>query len=486
MEIEDSSGGKGDIDAILRRMFDRRGFDVRGYKMSNLQRKIALRMDVLGVPSLAEYAARLETDSNEYEALFNTILVNTTQFFRDPEAWGFVKENVLPEILGRTDEIKIWSAGCASGEEAYSAAIALAESLGEELSRRAVKIYATDVDETALKLARRGTYSLDQLSGITEGAKNRYFTHSGGAYTILRNIRDMLIFSRHNLISDPPIPHIDLLLCRNVLIYFNRALQSRVISRFHYALNDNGYLWLGRAETLVTNAHEIKLLNAKWRVFKKVSSTVQPQPNSPSQSNEHTKAELGRANDNFGEVIQNIGVGFITLDEDLNVVIYNKAVQKIWGLTPEQVLGKPFFGLEISYRPVNLKEQIEQAVASGESSVVENAEYWVTRDRQTYLRIEVFPVVSGVVILVEDVTERHERREELQVTNRALEAANEKLLAENEELKNAHGEFQFINEELQCTNEEVEAVNEELKATNEELIARIEELRAMKRYMKWV
>ena len=486
MDAESTERSERSIDSILQGMFSRRGVDVRGYKMPFLQRRVSRRMDVLGSPSLAEYAEYLETDPDEYKALFDTILINTTQFFRDPEAWNFIRGNVLSEILGRTDEIRIWSAGCASGEESYSIAITLAEILGEDLPGRTVRIYATDVDETGLKFARSGTYTPDQLSGITEDIRNRYFTYHDNVYTIARNIRDLLIFSRHDLVLDPPIPRIDLLLCRNVLIYFNRALQSRVIPKLHYALNDNGYLWLGRAETLVTDIHGLKLLNTKWRVFRKVPLTAYSQPDSFDRSDRYTKADLISINRRLEQFAQNIKSGFVMLDEDFSVVMCNKIIRDVWSLLPEQVIGRPFFNLEISYRPVSLKSRIEQAVASGEPSVVEDAEYWITQDKQIYLRMEIVPIAPGVIIFVEDVTRQYELKKELQITNSALETANEKLLSANEELKNENRELQSINEELQCTNEEVEAANEELKATNEELNARIAELSTLDRHIKWL
>lgn len=474
------------IDTILQQMFSRRGFDVRGYKMPSLQRRISRRMDILGISALAEYAEHLEAKPDEYKALFNTILINVTQFFRDPEAWIVAKASILPPILENTDEIRIWSAGCSSGEEPYSVAITLAEILGPKLSSYKIKIYATDVDETALKLARRGTYAPDQLGELSEDIRNKYFTPRGDAYTINSSIRDLLIFSRHNLISDPPIPHIDLLLCRNVLIYFDTALQSRVIPNLNYALNDNGYLWLGRAETLVTDIHDLKLLNTKWRMFKKTTSDDYPHVKNSEQLDGYTKSELSTINKRLEQIVQNIKLGFIVLDENFKVVMCNRIVREIWNLLPEQVMGKSFFNLEISYRPANLKDMVEQAVTDGKPLVVQNAEYWVTKEKQIYLKMEILPVSSEAIIFVEDVTEQYESKKELQVTNKALEATSEKLLDANTELASANKELQSINEELQCTNEEIEAANEELKATNEELNARIAELSTMKRYMKWL
>ncbi len=486
MGVEDLEEQTGKVDAILHKMFSSRGFDFRDYKMSSLQRRISRRMDILEISSLAEYSEYLEANPDEYKALFTAILVSTTQFFRDMEAWTFVRENVLPEITERCDEIRIWSAGCASGEEPYSVAMFLADMLGDDLLKRPVKIYATDLDEASLKFARSGTYTLDQLAVVSEDMRNKYFVRRGDVYTIARDIRDLLIFSRHNLMSDPPIPRIDLLLCRNVLIYFNRELQLRIIPKLQYALNDNGYLWLGRAETLVADVHSLKPLNTKWRIFMKVPSPPQAQMESAEQADGYTKAELILANKRLEQITQNIRLGFIMLDEDFRVVICSKTIQEIWNLVPDQILGKSFFDLEISYRPVELKHRIEQVVATRGPSVVEDAEYWITKDKRIYLKMEIVPITPGVIIFAEDVTKQYESKRELQIANKSLETLNEKLLSANEELKNENRGLQSINEELQCTNEEVESANAELKATNEELRARIAELDTLNRYMKWL
>lgn len=471
---------------ILQKMFNKRGFDVRNYKMSNLQRRISRRMDVLGISSLVEYSEYLDANPDEYEVLFNTILVNVSRFFRDPEAWDFVRENVLPEILNKGGEIRIWSAGCASGEEPYSMAIMLSEMLGDGLSEFSVNIYATDVDEAALKFARGGTYTLDQLSGMPEDIMEKYFTHHGDAYTIAGDIRDLLIFSRHNLVSDPPMSHIDLLICRNVLIYFDQVLQSRIVPKLQYALNDAGYLWLGKAETMASDVYSLKPMNTKWRIYRKIQPSNSLQMGSLEYSDTYTESDLIRVSERFKQIIQSVKAGLIMLDEDFNVVMCNQAIQEIWDLLPEQILNKPFFNLEISYSPVDLRHRVEQAVATGESSVVENAEYWVTKDKRIYLEVEVIPLLSGVIIFLENVTEQYELNKELQVTNKALEASNEKLLAANEELENSSKQLQYVNEELQSTNEELESTNEELKATNEELNARIRELNALKNYHETV
>ena len=457
------------IDEIIRKIFSTRGFDVRNYRTSDLQRRIGRRMDVLDISSLTEYSEYLEANPNEYEALFNTILVNVTRFFRDPEAWSFLEENILPDILKEKDEIRIWSAGCSSGEEPYSVAIVLAEMLGDNLYGRAIKLYATDIDETALRLARSGTYRLDQLTGLSEDMRNRHFSRHGDLYTIDGDIRRLIIFSRHNLLSDPPMSHIDLLICRNVLIYLDQALQSRIASKLQYAVRDTGYLWLGKAEMSITGIRGLKPLNTEWRFFKKIRSSTYPQYSDETHTGHDARPGLMNTNGNPGEVTQETRMGIIILDKVLNVVMCNQIAGEIWGLQHEELLGKPFPSLHISYCPVDLRHRIQKAAASGEPLVVDDVEHWITKERRIYLRIEIIPVASQIMIFLEDITELYEMRWELQTTNRALEAGTERLLSANEELKVSNTQLQYINEELKST-------NEELEATSQEQISRIAEL----------
>ena len=484
----------GSTDAVLQKIFDDRGFDIRDFKISCIQCRISRRMAVLEIPSLTEYAKYLESNPDEYTALFNTILMNVSQFFRDPDAWDFVKVAILPKILesdGEEKEIRIWSAGCASGEEPYSLAITLAEMLKDDPSGRRIKIHATDIDESSLKIARNGTYALDQLAGLPEDMRKRYFVRRGNLYTISSDIRRSLTFSKHNLVSDPPFSRINLLLCRNVLSYFNRALQLKIALNLQYALSDGGYLWLGRGETLSDDLRGIKPVDTKWRVFKKT------QPSTVRRDSQRTKSyKYAEDNRQFKQAVQNTRIGVIMMDREYKVVKCNQAAQDLWfnwradsridgqkeSLSTEQILGRPFFDLEISYQPVDLRSRIRQAVAEREPIVVEGAEYWVTKDKRIYLRIEIVPVGAdglsdpGVIILLEDITERYELQQEMRATIEALETVNERFMSINEELGAANRELEVTNKEIQSTNEELESINEELKAVNEELMARIKDL----------
>jgi chemotaxis methyl-accepting protein methylase len=239
-----------------------RGFDFSGYKLSGLVRRVQKRMQQVGVASYGEYVDFLEVHPDEFLPLFNTVLINVTGFFRDPEAWRALAERILPRILeskGAGEPIRCWSAGCASGEEAYTLAILLAEALGDDELRQRVKIYATDADEEALAQARQGSYSAAQVEDVPEALRARYFEPAGERYVFRPDLRRSLIFGRHDLVQDAAISRLDLLVCRNTLMYFNVEAQGRILSRFHFALGRGGYLFLGKAETLLSHNNSFRL-----------------------------------------------------------------------------------------------------------------------------------------------------------------------------------------------------------------------------------
>ncbi|MGN6338328.1 CheR family methyltransferase, partial [Mycobacterium sp.] len=213
------------FEGLLRYMRDSRGFDFTGYKRTSLMRRVRHRMDQAGYTAFDEYLDFLQASSDEFTALFNTILINVTSFFRDPEAWEFVSTEVIPRLLaerGPDDPIRVWSAGCASGQEAYTLAMLLAEALGAEAFRQRVKIYATDVDEDALSEARSASYDAKAVESVPPDLLARYFEQvNGGRYVFHKDLRRAVIFGRNDLVKDAPISRVDLLVCRNTLMYLN-------------------------------------------------------------------------------------------------------------------------------------------------------------------------------------------------------------------------------------------------------------------------
>jgi two-component system, chemotaxis family, CheB/CheR fusion protein len=232
-------------------------------------------MAVVGLETFGQYQQHLASHPDEFGTLFNTILINVTGFFRDPGAWDVVRVHVIPQILARkrADEpIRAWSAGCATGEEAYTIAILLAEALGPEGFNARVKIYATDIDEEALNTARHAAYSDRQIETVPPPLIEKYFELVDGLYCFRKDLRRQVIFGRQDLISDAPISRIDLLTCRNTLMYLNAETQARVLARLHFALNDGGFLLLGRAETLMTQPQTFVTVDLRRRLSRKIAS----------------------------------------------------------------------------------------------------------------------------------------------------------------------------------------------------------------------
>ncbi len=257
---------------LLHELAEERGFDFRGYKRTTLERRFRKRMFQLNIGSYSTYAERLRNQPGEINDLLSTLLINVTEFFRDPAAWELLRQNFLNPMLKKLEpgaSFRAWSAGCASGEEAYSIAILVAEFFGPRLPQFDVKIYATDIDEEELTRARRAEYPEASLSKLRPAWRQKYF-QGKNMLRVNRDIRRMVIFGRGNLAQDAPISHVNLLVCRNVLIYFDSDLQRQILSRMHYALEPEGILFLGKSESQLTNSSHFRRLDARWRIFQRV------------------------------------------------------------------------------------------------------------------------------------------------------------------------------------------------------------------------
>jgi two-component system, chemotaxis family, CheB/CheR fusion protein len=262
--------GPEEVDSTLEDLLifirDARGFDFTGYKRSSLARRIRKRMHEVGATDYVDYRDLLESSAEEFGHLFNTILINVTGFFRDAETWTYLQREVMPELLAMSDpgrEIRVWSAGCATGEEAYSLAIAFAEALGIDETAKRVKIYGTDVDDDALRDARVGVYTSKHLESMPPELRDKYFEQSGSQFAFRPDLRRRVIFGRHDITRDAPISRLDLLVCRNTLMYFNVETQAQVIDRFHFALREGGYLFLGKAEMLLGDGERFEVVSMR-------------------------------------------------------------------------------------------------------------------------------------------------------------------------------------------------------------------------------
>ena len=483
------------LEGLLGFLRDSRGFDFTGYKRSTLGRRIQKRMSDVDVRSYADYRDLLETSAGEFDALFNTILINVTSFFRDPAAWEVLQRDVLPELLSGLEpgaEIRVWSAGCSSGEEAYSLAIMFAELLGVDECISRVKIYATDVDEEALREARSGLYPSKELESLPADLREKYFEQNGAQFSFRADLRRRVIFGRHDITRDAPISRLDLLLCRNTLMYFNVEAQTQIVDRFHFALRKGGFLFLGKAEMLLNDADRFDVVDMRQRIFKRrpgdagppyQSAPAKPRPGAGSEPYSTSRTRQLR------DLILDAGpTPSIAVDAEGTVVVINNHARIQFGLTSNDI-GRPFQDLEISYRPVELRSLIEQSTHERRPLRVNRVERRAGEELQ-YFDILIQPLSGGsglplaTNISFTDVTVATQLRTEVKRVREDLETAYEELQSTNEELETTNEELQSSIEELETTNEELQSTNEELETTNEELQSGNEELETMNEEMR--
>jgi two-component system CheB/CheR fusion protein len=480
------------FEALLLHLKENRGFDFTGYKRSSLTRRVDRRMAQVGIDSYAEYLDYLEVHTEEFTALFNTILINVTGFFRDPEAWDYLRTEILSQALAAKtpdETIRVWSAGCASGEEAYTLAMILAEALGVEDFRARVKVYATDVDEEGLTYARHATYDERQVRAVPAPLLERYFDQAGGRFAFRKDLRRSVIFGRNDLVQDAPISKIDLLVCRNALMYFNAETQSRILSRLHFALAPDGVLFLGKAEMLLSHTKLFHPIDLKRRVFRKVAAPMPLNGRFLAESPvAHARPPMGGLDLLRHAALLASPLAQVIVTADGLIALCNRKAEELFGVSGRDV-GRPFSDVTLSYRPIELRHYIEQAHVERRTIRVNDIDYMCGNEALN-LDVQISPLIDtdagllGVVLSFHDVTESRRLREELQHANRQLETAYEELQSTNEELETTNEELQSTveelettNEELQSTNEELETMNEELQSTNDELQAINDELR---------
>jgi two-component system, chemotaxis family, CheB/CheR fusion protein len=480
-----------ELDGLLEFIRDLRGFDFSTYKPSTLGRRIRKRMQDVGKVGFADYRDLLETDPDEFTQLFNTVLINVTSFFRDPEAWDYLRTDVVPGLLQALEgEIRVWSAGCSSGEEAYSLAMTFAEVMGVDGFNDRVKIYATDIDEEALAVARKGIYAKKAMEHVPETLREKYFEPNGMGMAFRSDLRRRVIFGRLDLITDAPISRLDLLCCRNTLMYFNGETQDQALRRLHFALRDNGVLFLGKAEMLMTNGARFLPVSMPFRVFRcRPGSHVAVGPLAPLDVARALSTEALRNRQLRELALEGDTTARLIVDMSGTAVLINRAARSMFGLT-ERDEGRPLRDLEVSYRPAELRSLIEQAQSDRRVLRQNAVERSLGPNSVQYLDVQVHPIVTadglvlGSTVTFVDSTnyvqlqqEVKTNREELETAYEELQSTNEELETTNEELQSSNEELETTNEELQSTNEELETTNEELQSTNEELETMNEELR---------
>lgn len=528
VEIPPADKSEDVLRSILERVNHQANIDFRPYKISTVLRRIGRRMTVTHNPTIRDYADYLDVHPQEIGELVQALLINVTKFFRDPESFDYLRKVVLPPLLTQArvhDRVlRFWSAGCSSGEEPYSLAMLVADLLGAELPQWSIKIFATDLDDAAIAFARLGVYPENLLKDIPQEYRERFFERSDQTYRITKTLRQMVIFGQQDLSRSAPFPRVDLVLCRNVLIYFTPDLQDYVLNQFAFSLRPNsGYLFLGKAENIRPIHSYFELLNKQWKIYRCIGENV-PVPRrqlpadfrarlqAPAGQQAITRAEsvleapeaamamtdvglLLRLND---LLLRFLPVGVVVIDRSYLVITMNTPARRLLGL-----------------RDVGAEQDFLHAVRGVPYTQVRAAIDGVFRDRNPVTLPEIFlDVALGgtghylcltiasmqpdtntpelAVISVTDVTEQVQNRQQLEVAqaeqdqlvaelgtaNKRLNEMNKELLDANEELQVANEEMMLTYEELQATNEEFEATNEELQATNEELETNNEEMQA--------
>jgi two-component system, chemotaxis family, CheB/CheR fusion protein len=463
-----------------------RGFDFSGYKQPSLMRRFQKRMQSVNVASYTDYLDYLEVHPDEFSALFNAILINVSSFFRDQQPWDFIRSDVIPALLARKGDnqpIRVWSAGCATGEEPYTAAIVLAEVLGIDKFRERVKIYATDIDDEALDHARQATYTTRDLATLPPELRDKYFEQPDHHFVFRKDLRRSVIFGRHDLLQDAPISRIDLLICRNALMYFNAEAQNRILSRFHFALTEGGFLFLGKAEMLLTHTNLFTPFDLKRRIFTKIQKT-----NFRDRLLNITQAEDEEEGINVPKHLRFREAAFdanpvaqIVLDLNGYLVLANERARGFFNLTAHD-LSRSLQDLELSYRITELRARIDMVYSERRPVTFQNVQWTTTSGDVREMEIQIIPLIDanaallGVSVTFNDITRYKRLQEEVEHANQELETAYEELQSTNEELETTNEELQSTVEELETTNEELQSTNEELETMNEELQSTNEEL----------
>jgi two-component system CheB/CheR fusion protein len=486
---------------LLEKLSSEYGFDFREYKRASLVRRIRTRMQQLRVPDFGRYIEYLDRHQGEHVELFNTILINVTTFFRDPQAWRVLAEEALPRLLHGPSEsrsLRVWSVGCSSGEEAYSIAILLAEQLGERARTFNVKIYATDVDEEALVAARHGVYRVEDVKDVPTPLLERYFVRDGQTFRFRRDFRRWVIFGRHNVVQDPPLSHVDLLICRNVLIYFTGDLQDKILARFHYAIREGGFLFLGRSESLLARSRWFTPLNVKWRIFHRTNAPAPTVPTAmPGGDYENAttaaaaRSEAIDAATRLQRVVEALPDALMVIDAQDTILVWNAAAEALYDSPGEAALNRKFRDLDISYRIEGLRARVEEVKSKHIPARLENVNFLRRSGEIVHADLTVLPLFEGprvvaVIVCGSDATDQARLKDQMTRVSEQHATAIEELQATNEELETTNEELQSTNEELETTVEELQAANSELATVNAELERRTGEMNRLEAYQRAV
>ncbi len=502
------------LDKIFIRLRDFSGVDFSQYKKTTILRRIKRRMVLHKIERIEHYLRYLLENPSESKALYQDILISVTSFFRDPESFQALKEKVFSAVLKNRradDPIRVWVPGCATGEEAYSIAMCLTETLGDRPA--AVQIFATDIDERALEKARAGVYEENIAAEVSPERLRRFFLKVEGGYHINKSIRDLCVFARQNVFKDPPFSRLDLISCRNLLIYVEQELQKKILSIFHYGLKPDGFLMLGTSESIGGSADLFAVVDRKFKIYSRKTVRVRPEIDfskrpaigepPPAEKKQGKETWVGQdlkyAVDRI--IVERYGLAGVVVNEDLQVLQFHGRtgpyIEHKPGMADLNLLKLAKEGLLFDLRAAVEKSKKEgklvrkEGVRVRQDDMTKEVDIEVVPLKQISTRERYFlvlfqesrPAKRGKSAKAVRAHRPHREEDELTEVKRELTATREYLQTvideretTNEELKSANEEILSSNEELQSTNEELETAKEELQSTNEELSTVNEEL----------
>jgi two-component system CheB/CheR fusion protein len=511
----------------------RRGVDFTYYKKSTLKRRIIRRMALSKTERPTDYLHFLRENKSEQDALYNDMLISVTNFFRDTQSFGVLCNSIFPALISKKTEnepFRIWVAGCATGEEAYSMAICLQEQLGDKAAAMKIQIFATDISEIAIAKARTGIYRLSELEGISLSRLQQFFIKMDGNYQVAKTIRDMCVFANHNLLKDPPFSKIDLVSCRNVMIYLEPVLQKRALTTFHYSLNEEGFLMLGKSETIGTNTDIFTPYNNTEKIYRRKGPLGRFMAVS-SQGREQTFREIDKGvqkesvNKDVYKIADEVMLASFmpasVLVNDKFDVLQFRGLTETW-LTPPS--GKPSFNvLKLAREGLTfeLRNILHQAKKTG-LTARKFAVFFKLNGLQHFVNMQAVPLkdlpephylivfqnssstglqeaYGSIIPPAEQVSydvnelrieqlekELTQARADMRAITEEQETANEELQSANEELLSGSEELQSLNEELETSKEELQSTNEEIMIVNKELLDRNEQLNNTRLYAEGI
>jgi two-component system, chemotaxis family, CheB/CheR fusion protein len=505
------------LHTIFRILKKSSGASFENYKPNTIIRRISRRMLLLRLESLDGYIEYLRNNPKEVNSLYEDILINVTNFFRDPETFEVLKQEIFPKIIKPTAEktLRIWVPGCSTGEEAYSIAICLMEYMGGRDKNIQLQIFGTDISETAIQKARAGFYTYDIQKDVSSDRLKKYFVKNDRGYQVSKVIRDLCIFAHHNVIKDPPFSKMDVISCRNLLIYFGPILQRKVIPIFHYALNPSGYLVLGSTESIGGFADYFFPADRKHRIFSKklIPSRVHFDLSESDGYNRMAPKEEGPRVEGFSEkevlkegdrlILSRYAPPSVLVNDDMNILQFRGKLGKYLEPAAGQAslnlikMAKEGYAMELRSAVLKAKKEDRQIIVEGlqvkVNGGIENFNLEVTpfspiRSKDRFFLVTFHPLlvaseakkkpIQKKITDSKPVDKRQVERleQELSATKDYLQSIIEEQEATNEELRAANEEILSSNEELQSTNEEMETAKEELQSANEELTTVNEEL----------